>query len=144
MLLGVTKEFVGELKRYKEDKKVNATPVTRLMKHGSPAKGGDPLSWEQTCLADVRVGDIIRIDDREQVPADCVLLKVADNKPEAFVKTAALDGERNLKPKLADAELSAHIDRLFSAGADDSKACITVSCIEPVKELYYFEGRIRG
>ena len=46
MLLGVTKEFVGELKRYKEDKKVNATPVTRLMKHGSPAKGDDPLSWE--------------------------------------------------------------------------------------------------
>ena len=45
MLLGVTKEFVGELKRYKEDKKVNATPVTRLM-NGSPAKGGDPLSWE--------------------------------------------------------------------------------------------------
>lgn len=27
MLLGVTKEFVGELKRYKEDKIVNATKV---------------------------------------------------------------------------------------------------------------------
>ena len=36
MLLGVIKEFIGELKRYKEDKKVNATPVRRLAMPGSP------------------------------------------------------------------------------------------------------------
>ena len=112
MLLGVLKEFVGELKRYKEDKIVNATPVMRLALPGSAEanSAGGKIAWEKTCLADVKVGDIIKIDDREQVPADCVLLQVADNKAEAFVKTAALDGERNLKPKLADAKLSANID----------------------------------
>ena len=45
--------------------------------------------------------DIIRIADGEQVPADCVLLKVADDKPECFVSTSPLDGERNLKYKSA-------------------------------------------
>ena len=102
MLLGVTKEFIGEYKRYKEDNMVNATPVKRMALPGSAAYSGqssEPI-FEKTCLADVQVGDIIQIDDLEQVPADCVLLKVKDNKDECFVKTAALDGERNLKPKL--------------------------------------------
>ena len=66
MLLGVIKEFVGELKRYKEDKKVNATPVKRLAMPGSSLYAGtDQLQWEQTCLAEVQVGDIIKLDDRE-------------------------------------------------------------------------------
>ena len=47
MLLGVIKEFVGELKRYKEDKVVNATPVKRLALPGSPLyQGRDDLQWE--------------------------------------------------------------------------------------------------
>lgn len=36
MILGVVKEFVSELKRYKEDKIVNATPVLRMAKPDSP------------------------------------------------------------------------------------------------------------
>lgn len=44
MLLGVIKEFIGELKRYKEDKKVNATPVRRLAMPGSSLyTGSDQL-----------------------------------------------------------------------------------------------------
>ena len=57
------------------------------------------------------------IEDREQVPADCVLLQVKDQKPEAFVKTSALDGERNLKPKLANMTVSSNFDRLFGPRA---------------------------
>lgn len=112
MLLGVVKELIGELTRYSADKKVNATPVTRLALPGSKlyAEGGRDLKYERTCLANVKVGDIIKIDDETQVPADCILLKVADNKPECFVKTAALDGERNLKPKLANEKISSAFD----------------------------------
>ncbi len=101
MLLGVVKEFVSELKRSQEDKIVNATPVSRLDTSEGASKDGK-MAWEQTSLAELKVGDIIQISDLEQVPADCVLLQVQDNKPECFVKTAALDGERNLKPKLAN------------------------------------------
>ena len=109
MLLGVVKEFVGELKRWKDDKKVNATPVTKMALPGSSLYSGNhngEIRWEKVTLEEVTVGDIIMIEDLEQVPADCVLLKVADNKPECFVKTSALDGERNLKPKLANLQVS--------------------------------------
>ena len=147
MLLGVAGLFVGELKRYREDKVVNATPVKRLALPGSPEHANNPkgeIRWENSCLADIKVGDIIRIDDLEQVPADCILLKVSDNKPECFVKTAALDGERNLKPKLANAQLSENFETLFGPKSQQSRADLTVNCIEPIKELYYFEGRLKA
>ena len=68
MLLGVAGLFVGELKRYREDKVVNATPVKRLALPGSPEHANNPkgeIRWENSCLADIKVGDIIRIDDLE-------------------------------------------------------------------------------
>ena len=58
MLIGVTKEFIGELKRYKDDKVVNATPVKKLVYPNSPNKGNG-IEFEKTVLADVKVGDII-------------------------------------------------------------------------------------
>ena len=48
----------------------------------------------------MRVGDIVRVRDGEEFPADCILLKIENDKSECFVKTVALDGERNLKPKV--------------------------------------------
>lgn len=143
MLLGVVKEFASELSRSREDKIVNATPVTRLDISEGASKDGK-MVWETTCLAELKVGDIIEIKDSEQVPADCVLLQVKDNKPECFVKTAALDGERNLKPKLANPQISANFETLFGPNASRGKANLSLSCITPQKELYYFEGRMRA
>lgn len=146
MLIGVAKEFVSELQRWRDDKKINATPVKRLAMAGSPnfKAGSTELVFENVTLADVKGGDIIRVDDMEQVPADCILLRVEDQKPEAFVKTAALDGERNLKPKLANELLSAGLDHLIGPKADTSKMNLSVNCIVPQKELYYFEGRLKA
>ena len=42
---------------------------------------------------DLRVGDVICLSDGEIVPADMVILTTKDNRCEAFVKTAQLDGE---------------------------------------------------
>ena len=69
--------------------------------------------------------------DREQIPADCVLLQVQDKKSEAFVSTAALDGERNLKPKLTDQRISDNLEALIGPKLDKSKAQLTVNCIPP-------------
>ena len=145
MILGVVKELVGECKRSQEDTKVNATPVKTLALPGSASSTSpNEVSWSTMTLAEIKVGDIIKIDDLEQVPADCILLQVSGNKPECFVKTAALDGERNLKPKLANEMLSQHLDSIIGPKADQSKTNLSVACIEPTKELYYFEGRLKA
>ena len=36
MLIGVIKEFISELQRWKDDKKINSVPVKRLAMDGSP------------------------------------------------------------------------------------------------------------
>lgn len=92
--MGILQELIGELKRYNDDKKTNAIPACRLACKGTS-------EFEETNLAGIKVGDILKIQDYEEVPADCVLIKTESEKGEAFVKTSQLDGERNLKPKLA-------------------------------------------
>ena len=44
---------------------------------------------------------MILLKDGDIVPADLVLLSTKDDRCEAFNKTASLDGETNLKLKLA-------------------------------------------
>lgn len=146
MLIGVAKEFISELQRYKEDKVVNATPVKRMVLPGSAnfKAGSTEMEFETTCLAEIKGGDILKIEDGDQVPADCVLLRVENNAPECFVKTGSLDGERNLKPKLANEILSANLDSIIGPKADQSKVNLSVACIVPQKELYYFEGRLKA
>jgi len=90
-MLGILKELIAELKRNSEDKQVNGVRVHRMNANGEV---------ENATLATVAVGDFIVIKDNEQVPADCILIKSELESHEAFVKTAALDGERNLKPKM--------------------------------------------
>ena len=132
---------MGELKRYHDDKKVNNTPVVRMATAAARKSGSEV--FEDATLAEVAVGDIIRIEDGEQVPADCVLLKVAEDKPECFVSTSPLDGERNLKPKLASARVAQACASLFDAAeASDQASSLRLDCIAPVKELYLFEGRL--
>lgn len=59
----------------------------------------------------MRVGDIIKVMDDEIVPADCLILTSGngENNPEnfgqCFISTGSLDGERNLKPKMAIKEV---------------------------------------
>lgn len=45
----------------------------------------------------VRVGDVIRIDQNEYLPADMVVLTTSEPKGVCFIETKNLDGETNLK-----------------------------------------------
>lgn len=72
---------------------MNGTPVTVVSNFDGNVRG--------VRTDELHVGDIVELHDGEIVPADLVLLTTQDNRGEAFVKTAQLDGETNLKPKLA-------------------------------------------
>lgn len=52
------------------------------------------------------------------MPADCIVLRTEHANSECFVKTAALDGERNLKPKLAVKAVSQQFYNFFKATSD--------------------------
>ena len=51
------------------------------------------------------VGDVVRIEGEEYFPADLVVLSSSNRDGTCFIMTSSLDGEKNLKPKLAIKEI---------------------------------------
>ncbi|KAL3239280.1 aminophospholipid-translocating P4-type ATPase DNF2 [Nakaseomyces bracarensis] len=64
----------------------------------------------------VKVGDIVRVHNNEEIPADIVLLSTSDSDGACYVETKNLDGETNLKVRqsmkcISDVRSSADIAR---------------------------------
>jgi P-type E1-E2 ATPase len=47
------------------------------------------------------IGDICRVKEKDLFPADLILLVSEHPEGNAFIETASLDGEKNLKPRNA-------------------------------------------
>lgn len=62
--------------------------------------------WEPTLWEDVRVGDFVKIHDRESFPADIIICATSEEENVAYVETKNLDGETNLKSRHAVPELT--------------------------------------
>ena len=83
------KEGYEDYQRYKSDKELNYRASQRL---NQESKQFEFCQW-----ADIRVGDFVRIEKDEEIPAD--LLLVSAPKDIVFVSTMNLDGETNLKDR---------------------------------------------
>lgn len=122
------KEALEDWRRYREDRRVNraTTHVVRL--------GGEVVQcrWDS-----VHVGDILRVNNGEQFPADLLLLASSSPDGLAYVETKQLDGESNLKLKLAPPELSSRFQHVASCGSVSG----SVECEPPNDRLYRFNGR---
>lgn len=55
----------------------------------------------EATAADLKVGDVIKLKNEDELPADCVVLQSDHPMGQCYISTSSLDGERNLKPKLA-------------------------------------------
>jgi magnesium-transporting ATPase (P-type) len=103
--LGMIKEAIADLKRYLQDRQVNNYPVKKVTGPPPPKAGSKVPQFKQITTGSVQVGDIIVVKDDETVPADCILLSTDPTRDstlgQCFISTGNLDGERNVKPKLA-------------------------------------------
>ena len=83
-----------DMARHRADRATNGQRVDIL----SAAKDGPmaPGTW-----ADVRVGDVVRVTDREAFPADLLLLRASDPPGQCWSNTKPLDGESDLKLRVA-------------------------------------------
>lgn len=96
------------------------------------------LTTKKVQWRNIRVGNIIKLECDEWVPADMILLTSTSDLGETFVETMALDGETNLKSRLpvVDVHRAANTARgLYGLDA-------TILSEDPNLDLYNYEGSL--
>ena len=86
-------------------------------------------------------GEIIKLEQGEEVPADCVVLKVTNQRNCCYVETTNLDNEDYLSKKVMP---------VYIEGKDESDPIEflnlyvnnTVSCDSPNSDIYSFKGEL--
>lgn len=130
--LSMIREAFEDLARYKSDLETNSYKTTRYVGR----------EWEEVEWKDIIVGDIVRIDDSEYFPADIIILAAITNSKnmelnngQAYIMTSSLDGEKNLKPKIALRETQE-----MYGNSSDFIIGGKITCGKPNDDLYSFEG----
>lgn len=127
LLASAFKEVSEDWRRFSADAEMNARSVGVLGPDGFARR-----KWR-----DVVVGDIVRVERNEFFPADLVLLSSSEPEGLAYVETANLDGETNLKVKQAAPATAKHTSAA-SVGALRGK----LECETPNNHLYTFDGTL--
>lgn len=133
--LGMLREGISDYKRYSNDKQTN--------NRKAEIWNGQSKKFETRKWADVLPGQVLLLKDKAFIPADVLLLAASDSHGQAYVQTAQLDGERNLKPKNSLLDIQS---LLYSQGTDphslDSRILesLKISCEENSKNLYHYAG----
>lgn len=96
------------------------------------------LAFSRRCWKEVKVGDIVRIHNNEEVPADIMILSSSDEDNCCFVETKNLDGETNLKVKQA-LKFSTENNKVRRAN-DLMTMDFEVDSEGPHPNLYAYEG----
>ena len=98
-----------------------------------------PIQWVTVKWQSLQVGDIVKLDRDEAVPADIVLLSTKGNNNIVYIETMALDGETNLKTKQPSPALRGACDTIEGLTTSQN---IEMVVEDPNLDLYNFEGRI--
>lgn len=91
MFVTIGKEAYDDYKRYKRDQEANSQLYERLTESG----------FVYIPSMDIKVGDFIRIQRNQRVPADCILLRTTEKSGACFIRTDQLDGETDWKMRVA-------------------------------------------
>uniref|UniRef100_K3X1T0 Guanylate cyclase domain-containing protein n=1 Tax=Globisporangium ultimum (strain ATCC 200006 / CBS 805.95 / DAOM BR144) TaxID=431595 RepID=K3X1T0_GLOUD len=122
--------------------KVTHTPAPPLGSSKGRGNGGSSrsLSFQPVFWKNLRVGHVIKIHDKEQIPADIVLLFSSHEDSEAMCETSSLDGESNLKVRHCMQWQNICPDSIMDFGTTINSE---IRCELPNKRLYSFDGVLR-
>ncbi|KAL4872908.1 hypothetical protein BDV12DRAFT_160952 [Aspergillus spectabilis] len=147
--ISMGKEGFDDWRRYRLDKEENnrfasvlrpgANVLSRSVTGDSASISSEMQDWDSIKWSDIKVGDVIRLERDQPVPADMALLHADGPNGVAYIETMALDGETNLKTKQPCQSVA--------------KACATVEGLctssihfaveDPNLDLYKFDGNVR-
>ena len=126
LICTMIKEAYEDFRRYQQDEINNNRLILKYI-------DGD---WRKTKSWTLVPGDIIKIEKNEEFSADVLILKTSNNNGYAYIETKSLDGETNLKEKIA---LEEYKDLNDYSYADISGVII---CDYPNENLNVWNGQI--
>ena len=92
LAITMAKEGAEDWKRHSGDKLTNNRLAPVIALSGKEV----PTRW-----ANIAVGSIVKVCNKEEVPADLIVLSTSESKGICYVETSNIDGETNLKLKEA-------------------------------------------
>lgn len=127
MSVTAVKEAYEDIKRHRQDNQVN-NHVTNVLRNGQ----FEPVAWK-----DVKTGDIVKLTNRQLIPADLVVLTSSEPQGMCYIETANLDGETNLKIRQS-------LDETLSLNTPEALQSFkgVVKCEHPNNRLYNFDGTL--
>ncbi|OKL60853.1 hypothetical protein UA08_03203 [Talaromyces atroroseus] len=136
--ISMAKEGFDDYRRHRLDSQENRQVVLSLDKRTPTI--AECLNWRKTQWRSLAVGDIIRLQRDEAVPADIVLLSSTSRAGSniAHVETIALDGETNLKIKRVDKAVA----EACATPADLVNCSVKFIIEDPHPDLSSFKGRV--
>ncbi|EGR33523.1 phospholipid-translocating p-type flippase family protein, putative [Ichthyophthirius multifiliis] len=137
LCIGAIKDIVEDLKRHSSDKEENQQIIHKIEDEQECKK----LKIMDIFSENILCGNIIKIKENQQIPADILLLKTSDLKGSCFIETKNLDGETNLKPKFVYKDINNLLNekQLFNF----NNMNIYVNYESPNPLLYKFNGNIQ-
>ncbi|ODV81596.1 phospholipid transporting ATPase [Suhomyces tanzawaensis NRRL Y-17324] len=120
----------------------NANPFTDGRPRGSqyshrPAR---TLKFAKKYWKDVKVGDMLRIYNNDEIPADLIILATSDEDNCCYVETKNLDGETNLKVRQALKYGS--VEEKISRADDLMSHSFQIDSEGPHANLYSYQGNL--
>ncbi|KAJ7647596.1 aminophospholipid-transporting P-type ATPase, partial [Roridomyces roridus] len=128
LLASAFKEVQEDMKRHQSDSELNA----RLAKVLTPESTFVDRKWK-----DIRVGDIVRLESDDFIPADMILISSSEPEGLCYIETSNLDGETNLKIKQA----SSHTSSLTAPSLVNTLRG-SLRSEQPNNSLYTYEGTL--
>lgn len=132
--IAMAKEGFDDWRRHVLDRVENRNTVEVLRRGHS----GQEDQWLEIKWSAVQVGDIVRLRRDDAVPADLAVIYSDGPNGMAYIDTAALDGESNLKAKQA----SPLLRKVCRDEKDLSRCQAHIVVEDPNIDLYNFDGRI--
>jgi len=127
------KEAIDDIYRYKQDNITNSQEYTLLNSDGNNAVNRRPIKSQ-----DIKIGDIIEINQNQRIPADMIILKTFDESGTVFIRTDQLDGETDWKLRKAPSLLQSldSLEALFNLTGH-------FEYDPPSKMIYEFKGVLK-
>lgn len=145
--ISMAKEGLDDWRRYRLDREENNRFVSVLRPdqgHINPTEAStsnlstssDFQDWVSVKWKDIQVGDVIKLERDQPVPADIALLHAEGPNGVAYIETMALDGETNLKNK----QPCQPVSKVCATVEDMCTNSIHFAVEDPNLDLYKFDG----